>query len=209
VARTAEALEFDLHVPSVPAGRYRVYGDIVHESGYAQTIVANVSLPSPTPGSPAVPSDRDDSTFSDAAAPDADPAVFTFGDGSTITWERGPTPLVQQQERLLAFVVREPDRSPMLLEPYMGMLGHVAITRHDGSVFVHLHPSGSISMAALQKFQRETWGAATDPHAAHAVHESKLAIPYAFPRSGRYRLWIQVKRRGEVLTAAFDAQVRD
>jgi hypothetical protein len=91
----------------------------------------------------------------------------------------------------------------------MGMLGHVAVTRDDGSVFAHLHPSGSISMAALRKFQWDALGAAADPHAAHAVSESTLAIPYAFPGSGRYRLWVQVKRRGKVITAAFDAEVRD
>jgi hypothetical protein len=86
------------------------------------------------------------------------------------------------------------------------MLGHVAVARDDGSVFAHLHPSGSISMAALQKF-------AGDPHAMHAadsavpVRDSRLAIPYAFPSAGRYRVWVQMKRAGEVLTSVFDAVV--
>jgi hypothetical protein len=43
----------------------------------------------------------------------------------------------------------------------MGMLGHAAVTNADGSVFAHLHPSGSISMAALQKIE------GADPHAQH------------------------------------------
>src|SRR6185436_1834179 len=37
IARSAAGLDFDADVPRLPAGRYRVYGDIVHESGYAQT----------------------------------------------------------------------------------------------------------------------------------------------------------------------------
>ena len=34
-------------LPPLPPGRYRVYGDIVHESGYAQTLVASATLGDP------------------------------------------------------------------------------------------------------------------------------------------------------------------
>jgi hypothetical protein len=93
------------------------------------------------------------------------------------------------------------------LEPYMGMMGHIAITRIEGDVFAHLHPSGSISMAALQKF---TEAAAPD----HTTHISPPAVaevstPYAFPKAGRYRVWVQMKRAGAVITAAFDAEVQE
>lgn len=206
VPQTPAALAFDLQMPPIPPGRYRIYADIVHESGYAQTMVAAADVPAPVFDSSA---DSDDSWFMAAAVPEAHTAVFTFRDGSTLTWERGPNPLRQQEERELTFVAREADGSAMPLEPYMGMPGHVAVTRDDGTVFVHLHPSGSISMAALQKFQgdaRATPG--SDVHTSHARNEGRLEIPYAFPRAGRYRLWVQVKRQDEVMTAAFDAQIR-
>lgn len=120
----------------------------------------------------------------------------------TITWQRG-APLVAREERLLTFVARNADGSAVPLEPYMGMLAHAAVTNLDGSVFAHLHPSGSISMAALQKFE------GIDPHAAHrASGGSEVSIPYAFPEPGRYRLWIQMKRAGQVVTGAFDVNVR-
>ena len=69
VARTAAALDFDAPLPPLPAGRYRVYGDIVHESGYAQTLVSSVDLGGAgAAGAPAA--DPDDSWFSGSAVPE-------------------------------------------------------------------------------------------------------------------------------------------
>src|SRR5262249_10870703 len=65
-----------------------------------------------------------------------------------------------------------PDEPAQDLELYMGMLGHAAFVKRDGSVFSHLHPTGSVPMAMLDLVQRE--GAKTDPHAAH--HHSDHAV---------------------------------
>ena len=83
------------------------------------------------------------------------------------------------------------------------MAAHLLIASRDGSVFAHLHPSGSVSMAALQRF------AGADPHAAHAMTlDSHIAVPYAFPKAGSYRMFVQVRRSGTVMTGAFDLDVR-
>jgi hypothetical protein len=35
-----------------------------------------------------------------------------------------------------------------------------------------------------------------------------VAFPYAFPKPGRYRIWVQVKHGAKILTGAFDADVK-
>jgi hypothetical protein len=199
VPRSPEANDFDAALPPIPAGRYRVYGDIVHESGYTQTLVAGVDAPQ---AAAAAPGDPDDSWFTGTAAGGASPA-FAFDDGARVVWTQDE-PLAAGRERVLKFSVRDASGAAALVEPYMGMAAHVVVASRDGAVFAHLHPSGSISMAALQKF---AGGAAATPHAAHDPVEGAVAIPYAFPRPGAYRLWVQVKRGGRVMTAAFDADV--
>ncbi len=36
---------------------------------------------------------------------------------------------------------------------------------------------------------------------------NEVAFPYAFPRAGNYRVWVQVRKGGRILTGAFDAPV--
>ena len=106
-------------------------------------------------------------------------------------------------ERDLRFEVRDSAGAIVDVEPYMGMAAHVLIASHDGSVFAHLHPSGSISMAAMQRFT------GAEPHAGHSMAlDSRIAVPFAFPKAGAYRLFVQVKRGEKVLTAAFDLTVQ-
>ena len=38
-------------------------------------------------------------------------------------------------------------------------------------------------------------------------HGSRLTFPYAFPKAGRYRIFVQLKRNGQILTGVFDAKV--
>jgi hypothetical protein len=38
--------------------------------------------------------------------------------------------------------------------------------------------------------------------------DGRVAVPYAFPKAGKYRLFVQIKRAGKVLTSAFDIDVR-
>lgn len=192
-----EQEEFTATLPPLPAGTYRLYADVVHESGFPQTLVDKVTVPASSTEGP--PSDPDDS--------------WHVGSGSraeALVWHRDPrVPLAAGHEADLRFELRGPDGRPAPIEPYMGMQGHAVITRPDGEVFVHLHPMGSINMAAQQIFEKET-GMAEMDHSAHKGHgaaSSTVSFPYEFPRPGRYRIWVQVKSGGTVRTGVFDAEV--
>ena len=211
-----DSATFEVALPPLPAGSYRVYADVVHASGFARTLTDTVEIDAPAAG-PGRPPHGDDSWRIADAGP---AAVSALEDGSTMTWERGTTPLAAGRPAPLTFVVRAPDGAPAALEPYMGMLGHAAVTREDGSVFVHLHPMGTISLASQLAFEHRRRGdtalsalsAAAGhvaPAAAHEAHDAAgaLTFPYASPTAGRYRVWVQVRRNGRVLTGAFDADV--
>ncbi|HEX5718667.1 MAG TPA: hypothetical protein VF179_21080 [Thermoanaerobaculia bacterium] len=174
---------FEVALPALPAGRYRVYGDVVHESGFPQTLTDVVDIPA-IPAGPAT--DPDDSWH----------LAGNAGDGG-LTWLK--IPLVAGREVDLRFEAKVP------LEPYMGMMGHAVITRPDGEVFVHLHPVGSFSMASQQAFERKLGVTTAHAHGHQAV--SAVSFPYEFPRPGRYRIWVQVKSGGRVVTGAFDVRV--
>jgi hypothetical protein len=217
IARTPQALDFDARLPQLPPGKYRVYADIVHESGYAQTLVSNVDLSGREPereasaerGVAEVLSDPDDSWFAGGAASESPSASFRLEDGAQVVWDRGAAPIVAGAERDLTFAVRDAAGADLTVEPYMGMAAHLVVASRDGSVFVHLHPSGSISMAAMQKFA----GGESNPHAGHTMPmddalPGSVAIPYAFPKPGPYRLFAQIKRGGVVKTAAFDVTIQ-
>lgn len=211
----ADSASFRLVLPPLPAGDYRVYGDILHESGFPQTLVSRVTIPAAPDPAPSPRLDADDSWL---VADAAEGTTARLADGSAMVWER-PEELVSGEETTLRFRVLDPQGRPAVLEPYMGMLSHAAVSRDDGAVFVHLHPAGTVSMTSQQLFeQRERGDTARDaagrlivrgdPHAGHgAAPVSAVSFPYEFPQPGRYRVWVQVRRDGQVLTGAFEAQV--
>jgi hypothetical protein len=214
---TTDTVVFPSSLPPMPAGHYRVFADIVHESGYAQTMVASVTLPAPSGTDSSAPSDSDDSWF--AAPVRKGERTVTLADGSTMTWAAA-SPAITGREAALRFEVRNADDSPASLEPYMGMAGHAVVTRDDGSVFIHLHPSGTISMASQMAFQMRQPGdsvggklakrlsvAEAQAMAGRMAPTSSVAFPYAFPKPGNYRIWVQVRKNGRILTGAFDVAV--
>ena len=114
-----------------------------------------------------------------------------------------------------------PPRRTLDVEPFLGMAAHAVVMRADGGVFVHLHPLGTTSVGAQQALL--AW---TPADTARGAIRAKLSrdstamagmsgerfpgafqFPYAFPSAGRYCIWVQVRLKGSVRTAAFDVEV--
>lgn len=199
-------------LPAMPAGQYQIFADIVDKSGYPWTMVGSVKLPEingPTP-------EGDDSNWegSRLTAAFSETVVAQLPDGARMVWERGKGPLKADAPASLKFRVEEKDGSPVGdMEPYMGMAGHAQVVCSDLSVFAHLHPSGTVSMAAFDLAQAQLVDKSFT-HAEMAMSHSstsvppRISFPYGFPHPGDYRIFVQIKRSGHVQTAAFDAHVQ-
>ncbi|MBI3684083.1 MAG: hypothetical protein HY235_27230 [Acidobacteria bacterium] len=185
-------------LPPMPAGRYALFADVVHENGLPETLVAEIDLPE-VAGKPIA---GDDS----AGAGKPDTASAALADGSRLIWEREFEVYPVKKAHSFRFRVETAEGKPAQdMELYMGMPGHAVFVRRDRAVFAHVHPTGSVPMAALKIAQ-------PDPHAGHNRGTGSLSpvfgFPYGFPQPGDYRMIVQFKRGGAVHTALFDVKVQ-
>src|SRR6185503_11727723 len=141
--------------------------------------------------------------------------VADAGGGYKMIWEN-PAPTVINPDASLRFKLVAPDNLPAPIEPYMGMAGHAVVRRQDGAVFAHVHPVGTFSMVAQEFFLQ---GKRPKPSTVnvqssllpvdqpsrgpelHASHTNligtagEISFPYAFPKPGAYRIWVQTRSR--------------
>jgi hypothetical protein len=204
-------------LPAISAGHYQIFADIVRESGFPDTLVAEIDIPE-IPGQPLAGDDS--AAIAPALLPDAPGNVdFLLPDGAHMVWERQPGQLRANQLLWFRFQVQDAaGKTATDLEPYMGMAGHAEFVRSDLSVFAHVHPDGSASMAAVELAQAGLPGRSSAPTASAGnsmpgmdmggtragSQLSGVAFPYGFPKPGLYRIFVQVKRAGRVETGAFD-----
>ena len=213
---SADSVTFVAGLGNLPAGSYTAYADVVHETGFPQTMVATIEVPAA--GSDSALSDPDDTAFTGTPGG----ARFTLPDRATVTWERKPDSLLADQEAGLTFTVKEPDGTVARLAPYLGMPGHAVVYRTDGKVYIHLHPNGTISMVAQQALggrlstdtipgmlaRRLTADTSAMSRGDHPMFDGTLTFPYAFPSPGHYRIWVQIRRGEQIATAPFDIAVK-
>jgi hypothetical protein len=212
---TRDSVSFPAPLPALPAGRYRVYGDIVHESGFSETVWTRVDLKESISGSTAV--DSDDASHYAETEPNGDRAMLE--DGSVMTIDRRAQ-LVEGKDAELRFRIVGRDGKPLSLEPYIGMAGHAVVASDDGSIFIHLHPGGTISMASQMaltmrepgdtvagKLGKRIQATAAMQPTPDVAKDGKISFPYAFPRPGKYHMWVQVKHEGRILTGVFALEV--
>jgi len=185
---------FTHDLPPIPAGRYKLYADVVHSIGFPETMTAELTLDHDLTGTP-------------IAGDDAAGVRGESQDGAHIVWDR-PASIPARAASVFKFRLVDRDGNPVRdMELYMGMLGHAAFVKDDGTVFAHVHPSGSVAMAAL---------ALANPGAEdHSMHHmmsgppAEADFPYGFPKAGRYHVIVQMKHGGVIETGIFDTDVID
>jgi hypothetical protein len=198
-------------LPSMPAGTYRLYADIVHANGFPETLTTELVVPSNMPPAPLGSED----------ASGAPPplwqgelgTVYKLPDGYTMVWDR-PVELSANTGYSFRFRLLDAAGQPAAdVRPYLGMAGHAAFVKTDGTVFAHTHPEGSAAMAAKMADAGPMGGmdmAVAGHHAADQTQENippTVEFPYGFPSPGRYRVFIQMKHANTVETGVFDAEV--
>jgi hypothetical protein len=228
--------QFRLPLPEMPPGTYRLYADIVHENGFPETLTSSLTIgPAETTKRPLAGDDAAGLARSIANGSELG-ATFHLPDGCSMTWLDSRQPLRASQLRIFRFRLLDAHgQPPRDMQLYMGMLGHAAFVKTDFTTFAHIHPDGSANMAAYMMSQNSTANlqasnakmssmgdmpgmlAASgtmlnfkDGNRSQASNQlpNEVSFPYGFPQSGRYRLFVQMRRGDAIETATFDAKVQ-
>lgn len=210
-------------LPSMPPGTYRLYGDIVHRNGFPETLTATLDVP---PDASHNFLDSEDAAAFPPPLSKGDLGTrYRLPDGYTMIWDR-PATLSAHTAELFRFQLLDPAGKPATeMRPYLGMAGHAAFVKTDGSVFAHTHPEGSAAMPAMMlanpgegmsggsmgdmaASKSSTPGNRSAAHPGPASLPPVVEFPYGFPSSGRYRIFVQMKHGTTVETGVFDARVQ-
>lgn len=196
--------QFTDKLPTLPAGHYQIYADIVHANGFPETQVSTIDLPAIS----GEPLHGDDAGGANLAASDH---VAELSDGYRMIWEHSQAKFKTNEAVWFRFRVVDKAGSPTPLEDYMGMAGHAAFISTDGKIFAHVHPAGSVSMAAVALAEgpgsQQTMTSMPGMSGGSATGE--VSFPYGLPQAGDYRIFVQVKRAGHVETAEFTARAEN
>ena len=210
--RTDSAL-FETVIPPLPAGDYYVFTDVTRLSGFSETIADTISIPNATPEvesnwSDSLLIDTDDTYYITDPIVKANEQPRLLGgdivvcgspgqktilpDGSYVTLELPESgDFKSEQLYQLTFAFEDEAGQPSALEPYLGMMGHAVVFKEDGSVYIHLHPVGSYSMASKEVMEarfdgqsgRIDWGKLQKQHLFRDSVDQVLAelnsLPYA------------------------------
>jgi hypothetical protein len=207
---------FTQNLPAMPGGHYQIFADVVLSSGFPVTMIGQIDLESPITGQP-LTGDNSGIDGNGNSPEAATSAEYSISDGDRMMWERDAQPLQAGVPLILRFRVIDRAGNPAQdLQPYMGMAAHAAIIRTDGSVFAHVHPTGSVPMASFELAQASLLASLEESaHSSMNMAQMggekvapEISIPYGFPKAGDYRVFVQVKRAGQIQTAVFDANVK-
>lgn len=80
------------------------------------------------------------------------------------------------------------------LQPWLGMGGHLIARSADRAIFAHIHAQGPMAPSGLLE--------------SGVSYGPDIRFVYTFPQSGRYQLWGQVRRGGQIITVPLVVEVQ-
>lgn len=204
---------FKTVIPPLPAGDYYVFTDVSRLSGFSETIADTVSIPATDKviadsWSDSLLLDIDDTYYvTDPIVKVEDQITLPGGDivvcgspgqrtilpdGSFVTLELPESGQFKTDQLYqLTFAFEDEEGNPSELEPYLAMMGHAVVFKEDGSVYIHLHPVGSYSMASKEVMEKRfasmggriNWDKLTKQHIFRDSIDQVIAelnsLPYA------------------------------
>jgi hypothetical protein len=162
------------------AGNYRVFTDFMPLGGTPQVLASTVVTAGYT---------GDLASSVPTLAPDK-ASTKTVGE-TTVHLTPEPPEIVAGRATRLKYQLAVKGIPVTDLEPYLAAWGHTLILSEDAFEYVHAHPIEYLPTAE------------PNPHGGPTVTFEAI-----FPKPGRYRLWTQFKRRGEVSTASFTVEAK-
>lgn len=199
---------FDFQLPAIPGGPYRVFADIVHANGFAETLLSRTQLQTVTASTIDPATDDAGLDFLNPGSPDRD---YSLPNGWKVRF-LSPKDLSTGKPIKLHFQILDGQGNTVKnLRPYLGMPGHLIVFQKDYSVFAHLHPAGTPSMSALEIASRGLNISVFGPDSSHAINtstEGDLSFPFGFNKVGDYRAVLQFRDSKQIYSAVFDFYVR-
>ncbi|KPV54704.1 hypothetical protein SE17_01990 [Kouleothrix aurantiaca] len=80
------------------------------------------------------------------------------------------------------------------LQPWLGMGGHMIARSVDQATFAHVHAQGVMAPSGIL--------------ASGIVYGPEIRFVYTFPQPGRYQIWGQFKRAGQIVTVPLAVKVQ-
>lgn len=113
----------------------------------------------------------------------------------------------------LSIEVEDVSEASVQLEEWLGMPAHAIAISPTFRHFLHFHGAFAPAGTAREPGEHDHHAhGAAHGHAAHVQHtvrsSNRVEVHATFPEAGLYKLWVQVKRAGRILTAPFVVQVR-